>query len=326
MVAVVTGDNMAVYKNISSKMIIRKVMRDLRPNHAEWIDDAVEWIGEALEHIGAASQLCQKQCVLTIEDHKACLPGDLYFINQVAVNPTVGTSSSDELDVLTEKVRELKATISEYNSNLEEDVANNGANITNADLDRYDTQYKSNVAELRELISRITVLEGIYFNTKGGGVGLEPLCYSASTFHKSMHCDDCVNQYADHKESYIIDCDYIKTSFPSGKVCISYTAFPIDEDCFPMVPDDISYKEAMFWYIYKQMLLGGYDKPNNRIDYNFADQKWKYYCSQARNAANYPDIERYESYMNQWVRLVPDINRHAAFFEELGDRESLYRS
>ena len=56
---------MAVYKKISSKMIIRKVMRDLRPNHAEWVDDAVEWIGEALEHIGAASQLCQKQCVLT---------------------------------------------------------------------------------------------------------------------------------------------------------------------------------------------------------------------------------------------------------------------
>ena len=92
-----------------------------------------------------------------------------------------------------------------------------------------------------------------------------------------------------------------------------------------MVPDDISYKEAMFWYIYKQLLLGGFDKPNNKIDYNFADQKWKYYCTQARNAANFPDIDKYESYMNQWVRLIPDINRHATFFEELGDRENLYR-
>ena len=73
---------MAVYKNISSKMIIRKVFRDLRPTGDEWIDDAIEWMGEALEHIGAASQLCQKQCVLTIKDHKACLPGDLYFINR----------------------------------------------------------------------------------------------------------------------------------------------------------------------------------------------------------------------------------------------------
>ena len=77
---------MAVYKNISSKTIIRKVFRDLKPTGDEWIDDAIEWMGEALEHIGAASQLCQKQCVLTIEDHKACLPGDLYFINQVAIS------------------------------------------------------------------------------------------------------------------------------------------------------------------------------------------------------------------------------------------------
>ena len=36
---------MAVYKQISSKMIIRKVMRDLKPNNADWILDAVEWVG-----------------------------------------------------------------------------------------------------------------------------------------------------------------------------------------------------------------------------------------------------------------------------------------
>ena len=315
---------MAVYKNISSKMIIRKVFRDLKPTGDGWIDDAIEWIGEALEHIGAASQLCQKQCVLTIEDHKACLPGDLYFINQVAISTSSTPEANEELDVLTEQVRKLRAEIAEYNSTLENDVANSSS-ITNADLNVYDTQYKANVAELRELISRITVLEGIFFNTDNGGAGLQPLSYSASTFHKSMHCDDCVNEYSNHISSYIVDCDYIKTSFASGKVCISYTAFPIDEDCFPMVPDDISYKEAMFWYIYKQMLLGGYDKPNNKIDYNFADQKWQYYCTQARNAANYPDIERYESYLNQWVRLVPDLNRHACFFEELNERETLYR-
>ena len=58
---------MAIYKTISSKSIIRKVMRDLKPNTAHWVDDAVEWIGEALEHIGAAPQLMQKQCVLSVK-------------------------------------------------------------------------------------------------------------------------------------------------------------------------------------------------------------------------------------------------------------------
>ena len=57
-------------KTISSKVLIRKIFRDLKPSKDNWIDDAVEWIGEALEHIGAAPQLKQQQCVLEIVDHK----------------------------------------------------------------------------------------------------------------------------------------------------------------------------------------------------------------------------------------------------------------
>jgi len=61
------------------------------------------------------------------------------------------------------------------------------------------------------------------------------------------------------------------------------------------------------------------------VDYNFADTKWKYYCTQARNQANFPSIDKYESFMNQWVRLIPNLNRHANFFENLGTREELNR-
>mgnify|MGYP003114728197 FL=1 len=323
---------MATYKNISSKVIIRKVMRDLKPNNDNWIDDAVEWMGEALEHIGAASQLCIKKSVLDVVDHKALLPSDLYYINQVAINGTISPKISNELLTLTDKVKSLKTTIKEYNETLESEIVKSvdgtyTSNITTADLETYDTQYKSNVLELNEINSRIIVLEGMFFNVDGkGGSTLTPLSYGASTFPDAIHCDKCVNEVAAGKDSYIIDCDYIKTSFPTGTVCLSYMAFPLDEDCFPMVPDSISYKEAMFWYIFKQMLLGGWDKPTNKIDYNFADQKWKYYCTQARNEATYPDIDKMENFMNQWIRLVPELNNHELFFEELNTREDLNRT
>ena len=318
---------MAVYKTTSSKTIIRKVMRDLKPNNAHWVDDAIEWIGEALEHIGAATQLVQKQCVLNIKDHKVLMPSDLYYINMVAKNTSENPSRDNELDTLISQMKALKTSINDYNQNLEEKVTKSTdgtytSNITKADLDVYDTQYKSNVTELRELTSRMLVLEGIYFNE---GASMEPLSYSASTFHKSMHCENCVNEFATSKDSYIIDDDYIKTSFSSGKICLSYMAFPTDSDCYPLVPDDVSYKEAMFWYIFKQLLLGGYDKPTNKIDYVFADTKWKYYCTQARNAATFPDIDRYESFLNQWVRLVPDINANVDLFENMNTRENFYR-
>ena len=293
---------MAIYKTISSKILIRKIFRDLKPSEDNWIDDAIEWIGEALEHIGSAPQLVQKQCVLTIADHKVLLPTDLYYINQVAVNNSVSPLNSDELDSLIDKVKELKDAI----------IA--------AQAD--DLEYSDTSSVLHEINNRIVVLENVYFKNSNQ---LQPLQYGASTFHKSMHCEGCVNENTHYEDTYIIDCDYIKTSFVSGKICLSYTAFPTDEDCYPLVPADISYQEAMFWYLYKKLLLSNPQFKDNGIDYSFAEQQWQKYCTQARNAANYPDIDRYESFMNQWVRLVPDINQHDTAFEHLNTREDLYR-
>ena len=294
---------MAVYKTISSKVLIRKIFRDLKPSKDNWIDDAIEWIGEALEHIGASSQLCQKQCVLDITDHKVLMPSDLYYINQVAINDSVSPVSSAELDSLITKVKELKAAIVDAQAN--------------------SLEYSDTASVLHEINTRIVVLENVYFKSESK---LQPLQYGASTFHQSMHCTGCVNENSQYEDTYIVDCDYIKTSFVSGKICLSYMAFPTDEECYPLVPQDISYQEAMFWYIYKKLLLSNPQFKNNGIDYSFADQQWLKYCTQARNAANFPDIDRYESFMNQWVRLIPDISRHDSAFENLNTREDLYRS
>ena len=294
---------MAVYKTISSKEIIRKIFRDLKPSDDNWVDDAIEWIGEALEHIGSASQLVQKQCILTVDNHKVLLPADLYYINQVAINNSVSLASSSELDTLTTKVKELKAAIVDAQAN--------------------SLEYSDTSSVLHEINSRIVILENVYFSD---GNRLQPLQYGASNFHRSMHCEGCVNESANYEDTYIIDDGYIKTSFVSGKICLSYMAFPTDDDCYPLVPDDISFKEAMFWYIYKKILLFNPTFKVNGIKYDFAENQWKYYCTQARNSANYPDIDRYESFMNQWVRLIPSLNRHDLGFEQMNTREDLYRN
>tara|TARA_R100000808_G_scaffold17494_1_gene38619 strand:+ start:190 stop:1074 length:885 start_codon:yes stop_codon:yes gene_type:complete len=293
---------MATYKTTSSKTVIRKVFRDLKPANDNWVDDAIEWIGEALEHIGSATQLCQKQCLLTIENHRVLMPTDLYYINQVSINNSVSPVTSNELDTLIEKVDGLKNEI--------------------ADAQAAGTEYSDTAAILHEINSRIVVLENVYFSDDNN---MQPLQYGASNFHRSMHCEGCVNENAQYEDTYIVDCDYIKTSFASGKICLSYMAFPIDENCYPLIPDDISFREAMFWYIYKKLLLGNPEFKASQIGYEFAEAQWKYYCTQARNAANYPDIDRYESFMNQWVRLIPSINRWDLGFEQLNSREDLHR-
>lgn len=287
---------MGIYKTISSKVILRKIFRDINPNSDNWIDDAIEWIGEALEHIGASTQLETKTCLVDIANYKGVLPNDLYYINQVAINTLVSSSTVDELNRLIKQVEDLTTS-----------VETGGGNFN---------------ADLRDLNSRITVLENRIMQDDG----LSILAYCTKTFPQNSDCPDCTQDVAHPKSCYYIENDRIKTSFLSGKVCLSYKAFPIDDDCFPLVPDDISFKEAMFWYVYKKMLLGNMSPSANGIDYLFADQQWKYYCTQARNQANYPDIDRYESFMNQWVRLIPNINRHDSAFENLNTREDISRN
>tara|TARA_R110000744_G_scaffold221636_1_gene340629 strand:- start:388 stop:1353 length:966 start_codon:yes stop_codon:yes gene_type:complete len=314
---------MAIYKNVSSKEIIRKVFRDIKPSTADFVHDAVEWIGEALEHIGSSPQLCQKQMVIDIADHKGCLPGDLYYINQVAVNTCVSQSVNNELDVLNSQINTLNSDIGTYYDSVNQLVSRSASgryvsSLTTEDINTFDTRYKTNTQQLREINSRIAAVSNMYFT---GGSCLSPLQYGASTFHDSIHCDGCVNATVRYKDTYIIDCGYVKTSFATGKICISYMAFPTDEECYPLVPDDISFREAMFWYIYKKLLLQGITGRNTKLGYEYAENMWQNYCTQARNSANYPDIDKYESFMNQWVRLVPDVNAHSTFFESLNDRE-----
>jgi len=287
---------MGIYKTISSKVILRKIFRDINPNSDNWIDDAVEWIGEALEHIGASTQLETKTCLVNIADYKGVLPNDLYYINQVAVNTLVSSNTTDELTKLTKQVQDLTTSVENSSGNFNSD--------------------------LRNLNSRITVLENRIMQDDG----LSILEYCTKTFPQNSDCPDCTQDIAKPKSCYYVENDRVKTSFLSGIVCLSYKAFPVDDDCYPLVPDDISFKEAMFWYVYKKMLLGNMSPSANGIDYLFADQQWKYYCTQARNQANYPDIDRYESFMNQWVRLIPNINRHESGFSNLNTREDISRT
>ena len=287
-----------IYKNISSKAIIRKVFRDLNPSGDNWIEDAIEWIGEALEHIGSAAQFETKRCVIEIVDYKAVLPKCLYYINQVSSSGITGGQVSTELATIKKKIDDLTTSL----------AANPNQNLN---------------YQLRDLSSRVIILESSYFKDPST---LTPLKYGTATFPKDIHCNKCVNEGASSDDWYVIENGYIKTSFKTGEVCMSYAAFPIDEECYPLVPDDISFKEAMFWYVYKKLILLGKNKGMNGIDYVFADKQWKYYCTQARNAANYPDLAKYASFMNQWVRLIPELNNHESDFGDMGTRETLNRN
>lgn len=317
---------MASHRYVSSKEIIRKVFRDLRPPNAEFMHDAVEWIGEALEHIGAASQLCKKTCIIDIKDHRGSLPNDLYTIEQVAVNTCSSPQSQAELAEISRQIDELNGNLTRYYESVRSTVTSNSngqyiSTLTPDDLKDYDTWHATTLSQLNVLNSRMAVLEQSWFQDQRC---LQPIAYGTSTFLPQSGCEDCP-QPQRTKLTYYINCGTVQTSFPDGHLCISYTAFLLDDQCWPMVPDNISYREAMFWYIAKKLLLQGYQMRNSDINYVTAEQMWWKYCTQARNSMVFPDMAKYQSFMDQWVRLLPNLNRDLNFFEDLNDREALQR-
>jgi len=66
--------------NISSKAVLDKVYRDLKPKDTTWEVDALEWIGEAIEYIGHHSGFVPKRKVLNVDSFRAALPCDYYAV------------------------------------------------------------------------------------------------------------------------------------------------------------------------------------------------------------------------------------------------------
>jgi hypothetical protein len=142
--------------------------------------------------------------------------------------------------------------------------------------------------------------------------------FNNSTF--DPHEDDSPNLFIKTEESYTLNPNYIQTTFETGKVLLSFTSFPVDEEGFPLVPDNQYFREALFWYCFRQIILRGYIPRVQEITYEFADNKWKFYCTAARNQANYPDISEYERFRQLWVGLIPKGDLVDRGFDDRGSK------
>lgn len=117
--------------------------------------------------------------------------------------------------------------------------------------------------------------------------------------------------YSEH--GYYVNQDYIVTGFESGAIKVKYLGYPTDEDGYPLVPKNQYFREALFWYCFKHLILKGY-KPKTDITYQIAEENWRRQCAAARSKANYPSIDQYERFKNSWVRMIP-VDRFESGFD-----------
>ena len=82
-----------------------------------------------------------------------------------------------------------------------------------------------------------------------------------------------------------------------------------DDDGYLMIPDMMSYKDAVYWYVVMKLKYPEYlsGRMNREIYYDIR-RSWNFYCQQAYAESMMPTQDDMDNIQDVWIRLLPSIN------------------
>lgn len=122
-------------------------------------------------------------------------------------------------------------------------------------------------------------------------------------------------KFISKRNGFVIEDDNVE-------VTIEYEKFPVDEEGFPLFPNEASVKEAIVWYVAKWLSIQGL-LPNKGLSPDYCDSQWQWYCGQARAEGFTPTMDQWERMVNTFYRLIPMGDQYANYFKDLNHPESL---
>ena len=303
-----------IYKNTSVKRVIAKVFTDLDLQEGEHrIGDMIEWAGEALEKIGAFPSFINKVTgkdgspILNVVNYQAPLPCDFHRMIQVSYGVTetgpfypmrYATGSFDHGSILNTNM-----------DNASSSDENPESSLITLTMSLYDLSYAAALLKLNDEPDIRSQLNSMLNQMDGAAVTTT----------------DIIDTTFDY--TYVITPGYIKTNQSAGYIMMAYQAIPTDNEGFPLIPDDASFFEALYWYITMKLMYPKWVQGSVRDGIYFdARRSWNYYCKQAYGNALMPNKDQLESIKNTWNRLVPELNEWNTGFSTLGQRQIIYNS
>lgn len=163
-----------------------------------------------------------------------------------------------------------------------------------------------------------------------------PVYWATNTNAANYQCDNCQVpicssgqcQYTFYlNDSYLIsnirtnnNQSIVETENPS--ICIVYLAMPVDEEGYPMIPDNVYFQKAIVAYI--TYMLDRQDwrkgKCTDKVKEE-SEKEWMFYVGAAKGAANMPNTQQMERIKNVWRRMLPLTNDYDRNFINLGRKE-----
>jgi len=301
---------------ISSRQVISKVFADLDIKEgSNRQSDMIEWVGEAVEKIGSVRQLKRVVSgvdgaeIVQLKNHQAKLPMDLFRLNQVMYSPT-NSGPFSKMIVATGNINAWSGSSGLGNS--PEDIVRN-SELVNIVKILYSKYAEDPIYAWFSKMDNEKALEILNTNQN-----VRTLLVNLIQNSDGKATDSSVLKYS-------IKPGYINTNVRDGFIKFSYDAIPADEDGYPLVPDMVSYSEAIYWYIVMKLSYPEYRSGKMRQDIYFdAKRSWNFYCKQAYGESMMPNSDEMESIKNQWNRLIPELGSHAGFYEDTDEAQTIY--
>lgn len=116
----------------------------------------------------------------------------------------------------------------------------------------------------------------------------------------------------------------IFTSFENGKIKVNYKAIPVDENGFPVIPDNPTYLKTLELYIKVEVFTILFDeKKISRDILQNAQQQYAWRAGQLTSEYNIPSESEMESICRSWTTLIQRTTDFDNGWKNMSDREYL---
>lgn len=252
-----------IYKSVSIKEVIGRVIRNTRLTDTGFIQDMNEWIPEAMGYMKTGISLSPQWEDIEIDYYKGKLPCGLDTLVGVTANGYRLNYNSDIRNYDSRKYPVNDDTIFLSDKSLSVDTDNpvNPTNIT----------YNSLKIDIRTLKS---------MPSSGG--------------------------------TYYTEMDFLNTSICTGTVRVYFMGIPVDEEGYPLIPDNENYKQAIYWYVRGQMIGCGYADPV--FKYADCNSQFEMYAARAIGQIVHKTPDQAETIYRANTRLILPDTRFDSFF------------
>lgn len=306
------------YNFVSVDRVLAKHHRDMRGLDIHETD-TIEWIGEALGFMKIPNASEEAVAFLEVKNYQATLPCNLHYILQVAKYNAVTQLSIQDVtyntvaepagttETTSEETQQLGVCLDEY-----------GNLIPGTEYAYYrpyfDLQYEylgwANSALRQRAFSPVKLAEHSFFNSivaKECNDKLESLYQS------------CQNEY-----TVVPKTSALRFSFKEGFVAIAFTRQMMDDDCYPMVPDNQYCLNAIEYYLkWKLMERHFYaGRQGAREKKDDAEMHWIRYLGKFKSFNMMPTgLDDYEDLKNIGNYMVPRQKLYDNYFGNLSRPE-----